>query len=915
MNLKEKGSSTKKTRKRRLKFGIKQKLLIYFLMVAIIPIVGMTIYSTLNLNQSYESDRLAQLNAIGENKAVAMESWFEQRRGDCDFLSETPTIHELAGDAGTYGHSNKAYAVEEIEEIMSAMLDVYGTYDEMFLLNTSGIVVAQHSTEEWAYPHLVGQDESEEIFFTACYAQRLNEMFTFLTDFHWSSDESYIQIVVSSVIHDEDDNFAGVLVFHIDVEYIHELLHITEGLGNSGETYLVNYEGYWLSDSKFNYYTTETGMYDDIDDIILHEQLTTKGIIDANAAEADVAKGSNKDYRGIAVMGAYHYIEVNDEEHWILVAEIDVSEALKVPNDMMTISIWIVVIIAMIVAIIGFVIAKRFTDPIIRLNSSAVRVAGGDLTNIGDNWKARKGNDEIAVLGRSFATMTENIRNFIASFQKSEQKYKSLFENMLDGFAYCKIILDDANNPVDFIYLEINNAFEKLTGLKKEETIGTRVTEIIPGIQNSKPNLFEIYGKVALTGEETKFELFFEPLKIWLLISVYSPKKGYFVAVFDNITERKIAEEKLKESEEKFRGITEQSLIGIAILQNDRFRYVNKQFADIYGYTPKEIINWEKFEYTKLTHPDDKEMVLKQARKKQLGLSDAINHYQFRGITKKGEVKWLETYANNMILNNESADLLTVVDIKEKKEAEKIIIKQVKRLTELNKMKTDLINRISHELKTPLNAIFGSIQLLMEDFKKDSETEKFRLADVIYKGGNRLKKIIDDLIEISKFELKKIKLKKKRENLNNILMECIEELIFLANKRKIFIREDLGEDVFLQLDRFRIEQVIINIIINAINNTPLKGSIIIKLKDNIKYIDISIKDTGIGLTEEEKEKLFTKFGKIERYGKGLDVNIDGWGLGLYISNEIVQLHGGEILVKSEGRNKGAEFIIRLFKTD
>ncbi|KKK75765.1 hypothetical protein LCGC14_2870450, partial [marine sediment metagenome] len=174
---------------------------------------------------------------------------------------------------------------------------------------------------------------------------------------------------------------------------------------------------------------------------------------------------------------------------------------------------------------------------------------------------------------------------------------------------------------------------------------------------------------------------------------------------------------------------------------------------------------------------------------------------------------------------------------------------------------------------------------------------------------------IDELIESSKFELKRIKLKKKRENLNNILKKCIEELIFLANKRKIFINVDLGDDIFIQLDAFRFEQVIINIISNAINNTPPEGRVIIKLNDNIKYIDLSVKDTGVGLTKEEKEKLFKKFGKIERYGKGLDVNIDGWGLGLYISKEIVQLHGGEILVKSEGRNQGAEFIIRLFKTD
>ena len=163
--------------------------------------------------------------------------------------------------------------------------------------------------------------------------------------------------------------------------------------------------------------------------------------------------------------------------------------------------------------------------------------------------------------------------------------------------------------------------------------------------------------------------------------------------------------------------------------------------------------------------------------------------------------------------------------------------------------------------------------------------------------------------------MKRIKLKKKREDLNAVLKDCIEELIFLANKRKIFVSADLGETKYLNVDRPRFEQVIFNIISNAIKNTQTGGRIFVKLSDNREYLDISIKDTGIGITDEEKDKLFTKFGKIERYGKGLDVDIDGWGLGLFLSKEIVLLHGGEIIVKSEGRNKGAEFIIRFPKTE
>ncbi|MFC1974955.1 PAS domain S-box protein [Chloroflexota bacterium] len=140
-----------------------------------------------------------------------------------------------------------------------------------------------------------------------------------------------------------------------------------------------------------------------------------------------------------------------------------------------------------------------------------------------------------------------------AALRKSEEKYRSLFENMIDGFAYCKILLDENDHPIDFVYLEVNDALERLTGLRKQDVVGKRVTEIIPTIKDTYPELFDIYGEVALTGQETQFDLHFEPLEIWLSISAYSFQKGYFVAVFENITERKQAEEALQRHAERLR--------------------------------------------------------------------------------------------------------------------------------------------------------------------------------------------------------------------------------------------------------------------------------------------------------------------------------------------------------------------------
>ncbi len=195
---------------------------------------------------------------------------------------------------------------------------------------------------------------------------------------------------------------------------------------------------------------------------------------------------------------------------------------------------------------------------------------------------------------------------------ESEKKYRSLFENMLSGFAYCKILVDENNQPIDFVYLEVNDAFERLTGLKREDVVGRKVTEAIPGTKESHPELLSIYGKVALTGEATKFDIYFEPLGIWLSIAVYSPQKGYFVAIFENITERKRAEEELKKSEERYKSLVNNVKLGIFRSTpgpTGAFLEVNPAMKEITGYSRKELLQMSVSEL--YVRPEAREAVLK----------------------------------------------------------------------------------------------------------------------------------------------------------------------------------------------------------------------------------------------------------------------------------------------------------------
>jgi len=482
---------------------------------------------------------------------------------------------------------------------------------------------------------------------------------------------------------------------------------------------------------------------------------------------------------------------------------------------------------------------------------------------------------------------------------ESEERFRSIVENSHDGI----MILDDAHR---FIY--VNDELCRIAKYSREEVIGQDFRKFID--EESKQLVAERYIRrqrgekippryefniVCKDGEKRRVEISSTTIKD-------SAGRVKTVAQILDVTERKRAEEKLRQSEEKLKTYLESAPDGVYI--NDlkgTFLYGNKKAEEIIGYRKEELIGKN---FLKLNLLPAKYL----AKAGKLLALNAIGRPtgpdELELIGKDGTRIWVEISTTPVKHGEEKTEVIGFVrDITERKEAENA-------LRELDRMKSDFIANVSHELRTPLHSIRGFTELMLQDKMPEPEVQKEFLT-IIDNQSKNLEKLIDDLLDASRLESGRFKIQKHRLLIKDVISEVVGDFYTIASEKGITINTDIPEALpEIEADGKRLKQVLNNLLSNAIKFSNGGTHVTVTGATKDSELMVRVTDQGVGMPEEVRQHLFERF-----YRAKDTARVGGTGLGLYISKQIIEAHGGHILVESKvGEGSTFSFTLPLIKT-
>ncbi|GBD89122.1 non-motile and phage-resistance protein [bacterium BMS3Abin03] len=389
------------------------------------------------------------------------------------------------------------------------------------------------------------------------------------------------------------------------------------------------------------------------------------------------------------------------------------------------------------------------------------------------------------------------------------------------------------------------------------------------------------------------------------------PPDGNFpkriIGTSTDITQRKLSEIALAESEERFRTIFENSGIGMAILSPKlRFIKVNKSFADLFGYIPEELLNLNMVD---VTHPSDRKRSIKIAQDLLQNDSKLSVQVEKKYIKKNGDSFWGLVTITPIKYSPEKITytVAQLFDITKRKTAEMKLVKYAEELKELNSSKDKFFSIISHDLRSPFNALLGIAEYttqyaddMTKDEIKDSVTN-------IYRSTKKVYNFLDNLLEWTQLQTGRLQVERSNMNLSDLADVVINLYNETGSNKGITLVNNIPDNIDVFADHYMIETVFRNLVSNGIKFSFRNGKVIIEASKKDDYAEVTISDNGIGISPENQGKLFRIDDQFKSVGTE---NEKGTGLGLILCKELIEKNGGSITIRSE-EGKGSSFIFTI----
>ena len=489
------------------------------------------------------------------------------------------------------------------------------------------------------------------------------------------------------------------------------------------------------------------------------------------------------------------------------------------------------------------------------------------------------------------------------ALQESEERYRNIFENAVEG------ILQSTH---DGRLLNANPALAKMMGFASPSDMVAQISDLGQQIYIHSEDRLRFLEQLEERGfvEGLEVQMYRKDRKIiWTAMSargVYDDEKRLIRidSTIEDITHRKSVEQALLESEAKYRSVVESSLAGFYIIQDDLFRFVNRRFCEITGYSYDEVVN--TMPYLELIHPEERRKVSEHIEKRLMGETGNAE-YAFRVVRKDGEVITVKLLGGFTSHGGRLALSGTFIDITREKSMES----QLRQAQKMEAIGT-LAGGIAHDFNNVLTALIGYGTMLQCKLAKDDLLRLY--ADQILSASHKAASLTQSLLAFSR----KQPLASKPVNMNGII-KGTEELLRRLITEDINLETVLAKtDLVIRADTTQIDQILFNLTTNARDAMPQGGTLRIATEPAMldsdfvlahgfgkggRYACLSVSDTGVGMDRETVEKIFDPFFTTKEVGRGT-------GLGLCTVYGIVKQHGGYITVASE-RDKGTSFHIYL----